>query len=252
MRTILLSIFCLVSFLAISYTQELQSRVFKTPFGEELPYQVYHPSSDKKVPLILFLHGAGERGQDNQKQSVHVVPQILNFMKEEQKEAFILAPQCPKNQLWVNVMMRQAKEHKLPEFPSTPLRLTYELVQNYIENYSIDKARIYIVGLSMGGFGTWDLISRKPKLFAAAVPICGGGDSTLGPQLIQLPIWAWHGDQDKVILVERSRDMIQAISQAGGQPKYTELKGVGHNSWNEASNSKDLWDWLFSQKKFKQ
>ena len=105
------------------------------------------------------------------------------------------------------------------------------------------------MGLSMGGYGTWDAIQRRPDFFAAAVPICGGGDKSLAPKLVNIPIWAWHGDKDSVITPSRSRDMINAISKAGGSPKYSEIKGRGHNSWVDCWNTDELWKWLYSQSK---
>jgi predicted peptidase len=229
----------------------MTQEVYKTEFGEQLFYQLHKPSSvvaDEKVPLVLFLHGAGERGQDNVKQSKHVVPQLLAHLKESQKKAIVLAPQCPPKMKWVNVLWG-AKMHDMPEFPSTPLRLALELVDLTIKNEAVDPNRVYLVGLSMGGFGTWDAISRKPDFFAAAVPICGGLDLAQAKKLTKLPIWVWHGDKDKVVLTSRSRDAIAAIREAGGSPKYTELAGVGHNSWTPASQNTELWDWLFVQKK---
>ena len=103
------------------------------------------------------------------------------------------------------------------------------------------------MGLSMGGYGTWDAIQRRPEFFAAAVPICGGGDTNMGKVLAKMPIWSWHGDKDKTIQVSRSREMDAAIKQAGGSPKYTEVKGRGHNVWTDVWNSKELWDWIYSQ-----
>jgi predicted peptidase len=128
--------------------------------------------------------------------------------------------------------------------------MAFEAVDAYIDNpeNQVDSKRIYVMGLSMGGYGTWDAIQRKPDFFAAAVPICGGGDSSLAHKLTKLPIWAWHGDLDKVIKPSRSSDMIYAISKSGGSPKYSEIKGRGHNSWVDCWKSKEMWTWLYSQK----
>ena len=122
-------------------------------------------------------------------------------------------------------------------------------VANRLFPLSRDRSQRFIAGLSMGGYGTWDAIQRRPDLFAAAVPICGGGDKTLGKEIAKLPIWAWHGDKDNVIKASRSRDMIEAIKAAGGSPKYSEIKNRGHNSWVDVWNSNELWDWLYSQKR---
>ena len=131
------------------------------------------------------------------------------------------------------------------------MRMAFEAVDAYIEDSEnqVDSKRIYVMGLSMGGYGTWDAIQRRPNFFAAAVPICGGGDTSLAPRLTKLPIWAWHGDQDKVIKPSRSKDMIDAIKKIGGTPKYSEIKGRGHNSWVDCWSSDELWNWLYSKSK---
>ena len=138
----------------------------------------------------------------------------------------------------------------MPEI-SESMRMAFEAIDGYIQEpkNQVDSKRIYVMGLSMGGYGTWDAIQRRPDFFAAAVPICGGGDKSLAPKLVNIPIWAWHGDKDSVIKPSRSRDMINAISKAGGSPKYSEIKGRGHNSWVDCWNTDELWKWLYSQSK---
>ena len=103
--------------------------------------------------------------------------------------------------------------------------------------------------LKPDGYATWDLIARKPGLFATAIPVCGGGDPAQAEKLAKLPIWAFHGDVDPLVPVQRSRDMIAAIKQSGGEPKYTEYKGVGHNSWTPTFKNAEVLEWLFKQKK---
>ena len=131
------------------------------------------------------------------------------------------------------------------------MKMAFEALDAYVADIKnqVDPNRIYVMGLSMGGYGTWDAIQRRPNFFAAAVPICGGGDKQLGKKIARLPIWAWHGDKDSVIKPSRSKDMIEAIKKAGGNPKYSEIKGRGHNSWTDAWNSKEMWEWLYSQKR---
>ena len=129
------------------------------------------------------------------------------------------------------------------------MKMALEEIDSYVQNpkNQVDPNRIYAMGLSMGGYGTWDAIQRRPDFFAAAVHICGGGDKSLGGKISKLPRWAWHGDKDTVIKPSRSRDMIQAVKEAGGSAKYSEIKGRGHNSWVDVWNSAELWDWLYSQ-----
>ena len=119
----------------------------------------------------------------------------------------------------------------LAKSPTEPSALVLDLIDTVASEYRIDKDRIYLTGVSMGGYGTWDLVARRPELFAAAIPVCGGGDPAQAEKLAKLPIWAFHGDADPLVPVERPRDMIAAIKKAGGEPKYTEYKGVGHDAW---------------------
>ena len=117
------------------------------------------------------------------------------------------------------------------------------------KEYSIDPQRIYLTGLSMGGYGTWDLLARKPDLFAAGVPVCGGGDESTAEQIANIPIWVFHGDLDSAVPVSRSRTMVEALKKAGGHPKYSEYPGVEHNSWDKAYADPELMKWLFAQKR---
>jgi predicted peptidase len=203
---------------------------------------------EKKYPLVLFLHGAGERGTDNEKQIIHIEKLFSNPENRERFQTFVVAPQCPEGKRWVEVNW-SAKSHSVPEEPSWAMNNTILLLKKLVESYPVDTTRIYVTGLSMGGYGTWDIISRYPDKFAAAIAICGGGDEKMASKIKNIPVWAFHGSNDKVVPVSRSRNMVSAIKQAGGNPKYTEYKGVGHGSWIKAYNEKNLLDWLFEQKK---
>ncbi len=149
---------------------------------------------------------------------------------------------------WAN-MDWSAKKGSAGRNPSTPMRLTLEVLDQLRTEYNLDDQRLYITGLSMGGYGTWDVIARYPKLFAAAVPVCGGGDEALASKMKDIPIWCFHGGADPTVPPDRSRNMIKAIKEAGGDPKYTEYPGVGHNSWDKAYSEPELPKWLFSQKR---
>jgi predicted peptidase len=142
-----------------------------------------------------------------------------------------------------------AASHKLPDKPSEPLRLALELIEALCEELPIDRGRIYITGLSVGGYGVWDALSRWPELFAAGVPVCGGGDEALAERIAKVPVWAFHGARDGVVKPARSRNMIEALKQAGASPKYTEYADVGHNSWVRAYRDPELFRWLFAQKR---
>jgi predicted peptidase len=157
-----------------------------------------------------------------------------------------VAPQCPDGKRWVEVDWA-LDSHKQPE-ESISLTLTRELLASLQKEYRIDSKRFYVTGLSMGGYGTWDLITRTPDLFAAAAPICGGADETLAAKVTKLPIWVFHGDKDGVVKPLRSRNMVAAIEKAGGKPKYTEYPGVDHNSWTQTYANPEFMAWLFAQR----
>jgi len=213
--------------------------------GERMRYLLFTPKQydrQKKYPLVLWLHGGGARG-DN--------PGIilswgdkhgpLFLARPDNQSAypcFILAPQCPTGKLWAN------------PFADTILvetRLLLEILDSIQTEFAVDSTRLYVMGISMGGYAIWDLIARKPDLFAAAAPICGGGNPSKARLMVNTPIWAFHGDEDELVGVEESRRMIEAIKQAGGKPKYTEYKGVGHNAWERAFAEPDFLKWTFSQ-----
>jgi predicted peptidase len=166
--------------------------------------------------------------------------------------AFVVAPQCPDGKQWVDVSW-SADSHTMPKEPAEPLRQSLDLIAALQKEFAIDKSRIYVTGLSMGGFGAWDAIQRRPEFFAAAVPVCGGGDAALAEKnsekIKDVPVWAFHGAEDGAVKPKRSRDMIAALKKAGGSPKYTEYEKVGHNSWEKAYVDAKMYEWLFAQKK---
>jgi predicted peptidase len=226
----------------------LEPLVFKSG-DQSLQYRLLKPvdyDADKKYPLVLLLHGAGERGSDNRKQLVHGIADFTTDQAMRDRPCFVVAPQCPSGQKWVNVDW-SSKSHTMPEQPAASLRLTMELLESLEKEFSIDSSRLYITGLSMGGYGTWDAIQRYPNRFAAAIPICGGGDLKQTKQIATLPIWAFHGAKDNVVSISRSRDMIETLKKAGGSPKYTEYPKAGHNSWAATYRDPKVHEWLFQQ-----
>jgi poly(3-hydroxybutyrate) depolymerase len=215
----------------------------------KLPYRILPPAKvepGKHYPLVIFLHGAGERGNDNAKQLKHVAGRFAENEIRSGFPCYVIAPQCPGGQQWVDTPWKLPK-HSMPPI-SKSMTALIELIADIQKNHQVDETRIYAMGLSMGGFGTWDLAMRKPELIAAAVPICGGADDTKGAVLKDMPIWAFHGDKDNVVLTVRSRNIVAAIKAAGGSPKYTEYPGVGHFSWNKAAAEPGLFEWLFAQR----
>jgi predicted peptidase len=215
--------------------QLLEKKTFEDGSGKVLRYRLLKPENydpKKNYPLVVFLHGAGERGEDNEKQLVHGVPEFAKGENRKKYPCFLIAPQCPAGKRWSDV---------------DPLVLG--LIAALPKDYSIDPKRIYLTGLSLGGFGTWDLLARRPDLFAAAVPICGGGNAKQAAKFAKIPIWVFHGAKDPAVKVSRSRDMVKALEEAGGHPKYTEYPDQGHASWVPAYRDPEMMKWLFAQKR---
>lgn len=227
----------------------MQARQFETAYGESLNYRLYQPdlAQGTQYPLVVFLHGSGERGDDNQAQMTNAVPDILTHAHDNEP-AFVLAPQCPSNMRWSNVNGRVSLDNPLPEFPSLPQKLVIELLDTLVEELPIDRDRLYLTGLSLGGFGTLDMLMRRPTTFAAAVTVCGGGDTHQAHRIAAIPHWLFHGDADQVIDVAHSRRMVNALETAGGTPRYTEYASVNHDAWTPTYSDPSVLAWLFSQR----
>ncbi len=227
-----------------------QNNIFKTSEGRSVPYQCFKPKfqSDTKQPLILFLHGAGERGNDNRKQLVHVVPYLTSDSFQQKHPCFILAPQCPEEGYWAPVKRFEWSVIQNGEITKS-MEGVLELLDNILKTSGIDKERIYMVGLSMGGFGVFDLAARRPEIFAAGVPICGGGDLQKIDFIKRTPLWIFHGGKDSVVSVEKSREMYKAINNSDNSSLFTEYEGQNHGIWEMAIREPGLWEWVFSQKK---
>lgn len=235
---------------ADDHRDRFEARTFEDR-GFTLPYRLLQPKdydAKLKYPLVVFLHGAGERGNDNFKQLVHGMNDFASDEIMAKFPAFVIAPQCPDDRKWVEVDWT-LESHTLPQDPSVSLEATLRLIDSLQQEFSIDASRIYLTGLSMGGYGTWDLLARRPELFAAAVPICGGSDPAVAARFQAVPLWCFHGDQDTAVKPKRSREMIAALKAAGGEPKYTEYQGVGHDSWTATYANPEVHAWLFAQRK---
>jgi len=219
--------------------------------GGTLRYRLFTPApaaAATRLPLVLFLHGAGERGDDNAAQLKHGVVEF--HRRQATHPCLVLAPQCPADKKWVEVAWGQGGgAGTFPAQPSEPLKLALEVVDGLIAAGKVDPARVYVTGLSMGGYGTWDLAARSPGTFAAILPICGGGDEASAARVAALPTWCFHGESDSVVPVGLSRSMIAAIKAAGGTPVYSELEGIGHDSWTPAYRNPAVLDWLFAQRR---
>lgn len=199
----------------------------------ELDYLLYLPKDYEKQeawPLMLFLHGAGERGADLEKVKVHGPPKLIAQGKDF--PCIVVSPQCPEHRWWE------------PE-------VLIELVDQIANRYKVDKSRIYATGLSMGGYATWALAAQYPKAFAAIAPICGGGDPEKAKAHAMIPTWVFHGGKDTVVPLARSEEMVAAIKAAGGDAKLTVYPEAGHDSWTATYDNPEFYAWLFKQKKAK-
>lgn len=225
----------------------------ESPQGGRLLYRLLEPVNPdpcRKYPLVLYLHGAGGRGSDNTRQLTDAgfCPNLLNKSQFRARYAcYLIAPQVPHKKRWVEVHWGR-REHTMPADPNEHLRMAFEVVDAALKKYPVDPNRVYVTGPSMGGFGTWDAVQRRPAFFAAAIPVCGGGDKAQATKLTRMPIWVWHGDSDRAVPTSRSRDMVAAIRKTRGKPLYTEAPNCGHAVWPQVYGSTQVWDWLFAQR----
>lgn len=234
---------------AYDVNEVFQRKVFEKD-GYKLPYRYYIPKTydcGEKYPLIVFLHGAGERGVDNEKQIMH-----LQFMFEDPTspvyDSVVVAPQCPDDCQWVNAPWADGCYSIENTEESRELEAVCGIIDEIRDFCNIDDDRVYVTGLSMGGFGTWDMLSRHGARFAAGIPICGAGDPDYANLLKRLPIWTFHGSDDGAVPVAGTRQMYAAIKMAGGENiRYTEYDGAGHGIWDTVYRNRDVIDWLFSQ-----
>lgn len=252
--TIIILLTAMASFFVVTARakEDFQAEIYRDSDGASILYRIHIPEGfdiNKSYPLVIFLHGAGQRGNDNISQLIHGVKDILSFSKQHHEPAIIVAPQLPYNAQWVVNIPPNPQTYKMSDQPSLAIKLTIELMNDIIKNLPVDNNRIYVTGLSMGGFGTWDLIQRLPNTFAAAIPVCGGGDKNQAENIKHIPIWAFHGNKDTVVEPSRTREMISAINKAGGNPKYTEYPNVAHDSWTPTYSNQKVLKWLFSQTK---
>lgn len=228
-----------------------EPREYRTEAGMSLNYRLMKPIDYKpgrKYPLVVFLHGAGERGDDNLAQLIHGAPEFAKEERRREYPAYVLIPQCPTDKKWVEVDWK-LESSRMPEQPSETLAMVKALVDTMVESAGIEETKIYITGLSMGGYGTWDAIARYENFFAAAAPICGGGDPTTAKKYVDLPIWCFHGLNDSVVPPKRSQEMIAALKALGGNPKFTEYPEAKHDSWTKTYANPAFYEWMFAQER---
>lgn len=219
---------------------------------DTLNYRFLFPDANRmrKYPLVIFLHGSGERGNDNEAQ---LKWGVMNFATDQMMgahPALVIAPQCPAGSTWSNLERDDdRKVMGLKSTPSKPMELVYGLIQKMIKEMPVDTTRIYITGLSMGGYGTFDALMRYPNLFAAAVPVCGGGDVSKASTIKNIQMWIFHGAEDPSVNPQFSIDMLLALNKAGAHPGFTLYPEVGHFSWLQAYTDPLMYEWLFKQHK---
>ena len=247
------SFFCCVNAnLAFAQVSRFSLNKFVNDKGDTLNYRLLNPDYDtlRRYPLVIFLHGSGERGKDNESQ---LKWGVMNFATDQSMilhPAFVMAPQCPENQGWSHFKNNgNSMEMQLLGTPSKPMELVIQLIHQMAKKLPVDTTRIYITGLSMGGFGTFDAIERYPDLFAAAVPVCGGGDVSKAALIAHVPIWIFHGSEDAAVNPKLSLDMVEALTKAGAHPGFTLYPGVGHFSWLAAYSDPHMMEWMFRQHK---
>jgi len=213
-------------------TFEREIRIVKTV---RLRYLLFLPDEygkdpERKWPLILFLHGAGERGDDLDLLKRHGIPKIT---EERSDFPFIaVSPQCPRHSWW-----------------TAEIESLNALLDHIVESYPVDTSRVYLTGLSMGGFGTWHLAASYPERFAAIAPICGGGDPEWAPRLKDIPVWVFHGAKDEIVPLSESERMVEALKACGGDVRFTVYPEAGHDSWTQTYENPELYEWFLQHSK---
>ncbi len=254
---LLASFFVLASLAVKSQDTELfQRKLFISPAGDTLRYRILFPENYEKgkiYPLVLFLHGAGERGSDNEKQLVHGASLFLADSNRHKYPAIVVFPQCPENDFWSSIKFTRNEGGNRFQFDySQPMRLPLQrcldLTRSLMATEKVNPKKVFITGLSMGGMGTFELVYHAPAIFKAAAPICGGGDSAAyNRQTAKVPFWIFHGDADPVVPVQLSRSMAARLKELKSKVRYTEYPGVQHNSWDNAFAEPGFLSWFWQQ-----
>lgn len=254
MKKLLIVILLFLTYMTGSYAQnELFQRKIFIYKGDTLRYRVLFPENYDKsryYPLVLFLHGSGERGNDNEKQLTHGAFLFTDEETRRDYPSIVIFPQCPQEDSWI---LRDKIDSQNIEFPekskiTKPLLLVKKLLDAYQKKEAVDKRKIYVMGLSMGGMGTFDLICRYPRYFAAAISICGGVNPNRLKKVRNMPIRIFHGGADPVVSREFSRNAYYELKAQGSvKVEYIEFPGVGHDSWTKAFAYPDFLSWMYYQ-----
>ena len=248
-----ITILFLITGLSAQDTTLYQKKTFESEDGA-MPYRILLPKDfdeQRMYPLILVLHGSGERGDDNESQLKHG---SYLFLKEEVREkypAIVVFPQCAANSSWAAInVIGEGQNRELVFYkkgkPTNDMLLLEGLIDYLKEEYSVKKDQMYVGGLSMGGMGTFELVRRNPKMFVAAFPICGGANPLIARKVRKIHWWIFHGADDKVVHPKYSTQMVNALLNIGSDATYSLYPNVGHNSWENAFAEQELLPWLFS------
>jgi predicted peptidase len=229
--------------------KKFESRTYKGDWV--MPYRLFRSEAKGKLPLVVYLHGSGGQGDDNQKQLGlgNIFGTRVWLLSENQKKfpTYVLVPQS--NRGWVRYNPEKLKQdqYEMVPGPGQGVSLALEVIDAVRREFPVDDRRIYVTGQSMGGAGAWNMIASRPNFFAAAVPCCGSISKDDGTGSPETPLWNFHGDSDQVVPVSLSRDRIAARKKSGGNPLSTEYAGVDHNVWEWAYTEPALVSWMFSQ-----
>ncbi|MHA7843407.1 MAG: carboxylesterase family protein [Winogradskyella sp.] len=250
---------CLVCLMAFSNAQEdFYKEQVHVKDEDTLQYRIMYPenfSEEETYPVVLFLHGAGERGKDNKKQLVHGSKLFADKTNRGAFPAIVIFPQCPKSDYWSKVDVDRSTKPIGLKFeyetgPTKAMALVLDLMDEFAEKPFVKKEKIYVGGLSMGGMGTFEILSRRPDMFAAAFAICGGGDPESAKEYANTTdLWVFHGAKDDVVDPQLSIDMVSGILKYGGKPNFTLYADDNHNSWDSTFAEPELLKWLFSKSK---
>ena len=225
--------------------------------ADTLKYRILYPENfdaHKKYPIVFFLHGAGERGNDNEKQLTHGAKLFLTDGFSKEHPAIVIFPQCPESSYWSNVEIETVTGKRFFNFlkggdPTKSMELLVGLTDEMTHKPFTDQTKVYVGGLSMGGMGTFELLRRRPKTFAAAFPICGGDHVANVKKYKNVPLWIFHGGLDDVVNPQLSYSIYRTLKQMGHTPKFTVYPKANHNSWDSAFAEPGLLEWVFSHKK---
>lgn len=228
-----------------------EAKTWTAPNGTPVLYRYSAPEkteTGKTYPLVLFLHGAGERGNDNISQLKNSTADLLSNAEKLGEPTYFIAPQCPEERWW---SAPQGNRLQLADAAGKNdlLDAVLALVEETAKTQPVDRSRIYITGLSMGAYGTFDMLARSPETWAAAIPVCGAGDPTTVEKFKHVPIRIFHGSDDDAVPVQGSKTMAEALEKAGADVELTIYPGVKHDSWTQTYRNPEVIKWLFAQKK---